>query len=335
MRTYPFVALACAATVFSCGGSDTGSTHHGDDAFTEAPAPVGGPEPHGNPTKFPIVLVHGFMASPTSFWGSFFKVPETLRADGHTVFVPTLPPFDSVEVRAESLARQLEDILHESGASKVNLLAHSMGGLDCRDVITRLGFGDRVASLTTISTPHGGSAVADVILHLLPGDSDRALNALAQAFGDTFSDANQDPHLRAALTALAESTAPGFNEAHPDDERVHYQSWAGVSSVAGISNPADRVACEGNIMTFQGRAHVMEALLVGSAAFVTHGTKLRPNDGLVMVESAKHGEFRGCIPVSHLSELGQISLEGANRRTGLDHLRFYRSLAFELAAKGF
>jgi triacylglycerol lipase len=108
-----------------------------------------------------------------------------------------------------------------------------------------------------------------------------------------------------------------------------------VSSVLGIPNPADRVACENNVSTFKGRAYKMEPLLTASAAFVAHGEALRPNDGLVMVDSAKWGTFRGCVPASHLSELGQISMNRFDPRTGFDHLRFYRNVAFELAAKGF
>jgi triacylglycerol lipase len=275
------------------------------------------------------------MASPTSFWGSFFKVPEALRADGHTVFTPSLPPFDSVAVRSASLATQIDAALADSGAEKVNLIAHSMGGLDARAVVSTLGYGDRVASVTTIATPHRGSAVADVILGLLPGDADEALNAIGDVFASTFSDFSSNSHVREALTALAESEANGFNAATPDDPRVFYQSWTGVASVLGIPNPADVDACEGTLKTFQGRAYKMEALLVKSAAFVAHGTELLPNDGLVRVESGKWGTFRGCLPASHLSELGQVSLTRPDPRTGFDHLRFYRNIAFELSAKGF
>jgi triacylglycerol lipase len=86
-----------------------------------------------------------------------------------------------------------------------------MGGLDSRYLISTLRYGDRIASLTTISTPHGGSAVADVILGELPGDADRALNAIADVFGATFSDVKGNSHLRAALEALAEASVDSFN----------------------------------------------------------------------------------------------------------------------------
>lgn len=333
LRSIVFSGLLAALLGCSASADSAPPDATSDDALTAAPAIVD--DPHGHATRYPIVLVHGFNASPTAPWGSFYRVPEVLRADGHVVFVPSLPPYDSTTVRARSLAAQLDDALRESGADKVNVIAHSMGGLDTRELISTLGYGDRIASLTTISTPHRGSAIADVILSATPVEADRAVNAFARAFGDFFSTQNQSPNVRAVLTSLAESTAPTFNAAHPDDPRVYYQSWAGVSNVGGIVNPADAVACEDHIMTYRGRPHVMEALLTASAGFVSHGVDLRPNDGLVMVESAKWGQFRGCVPASHLSELGQIALPGADRRTGFDHVRFYRNVAYELAEKGF
>jgi len=49
----------------------------------------------------------------------------------------------------------------------VNLIAHSMGGLDARYAICRLGLADRVASLTTIGTPHLGTPLADLGISVL------------------------------------------------------------------------------------------------------------------------------------------------------------------------
>jgi hypothetical protein len=66
-------------------------------------APLG-PEPAGAATRFPIVLAHGFDASPTNRWG-FFGVAEALADDGHDVHVATVPPYNRVAVRAGHLAR--------------------------------------------------------------------------------------------------------------------------------------------------------------------------------------------------------------------------------------
>lgn len=324
-----------AMALGACGAEPEGVPATGEDeALGLLPAANLFAAPHGDRARNPIVLAHGFDASPTNRWG-FYGVAEALRADGHAVCVATVPPYDSPAVRARSLARAVDQCLTTHRARKVNLIAHSMGGLDARELISTLRYGDRVASLTTISSPHRGTRVADVALRLLPGSTDGAIDALASAWGLTYNQLAGDSHVRAAMTALAESSAPAFNASHPDDPRVFYQSWAGVSGVGGLSGPFDADACEGMLLQHPGRADAMNPTLVPMAALTAHGLALRPNDGMATVESAKWGEFRGCIPADHLDEVGQVRHTGADRRTGFDHLRFYRTVAFDLAGQGF
>ena len=329
--TLLFGLALCAA---GCGAPDESALAETDEQIELFAAPALLSPPSGRATRHPIVLTHGFDASPTNRWG-FNGVSQALRQDGHTVIVATVPPYDSPAVRAMHLARYVDQALATGRTGKVNILAHSMGGLDSRELISVLGYGDRVASLTTISSPHRGTRVADVALRLMPGSADDAINALASAWGRTYSTVAQDSHLRDAMSALAESNAARFNAAHPNDTRVYYQSWAGVSSVLGVPNPKDFEACEGRFLTYRKRRDAMDALLVPVAGIVAHGTELRPNDGLATVESAKHGTFRGCIPADHLDQVGQIKDTRRDTRTGFDHLRFYRTVAFDLAKRGF
>ena len=72
---------------------------------------------------------------------------------------------ESLQTRAGLLKTQLEGILASTGAEKIHIVAHSMGGLDARFVIAKLGMAGRVASLTTIGTPHFGSSFADFMLN--------------------------------------------------------------------------------------------------------------------------------------------------------------------------
>ena len=291
-----------------------------------------GPDPQGDAARYPIVLAHGFDASPTNRWG-YYRVAEALEADGHTVIIAEVPPYHAVSERAAHLARFVDEGLDE--AERVNIIAHSMGGLDSRHVISQLGYGDRIASLTTISSPHRGSAVADVALKLLPGVFDGAVNALAGAWGRTYSDVSDDADVRAAMYDISQTAAADRNAATPDVAGVYYQSWAGVSSVLGLRNGKDADACEGLGFADPSKPDKMHASLVPMAAFTAGGTALRPNDGMVTVESAKWGVFQGCIPADHLDEVGQPKHDDANENTGFDHVRFYRNVAFDLAAQGF
>jgi triacylglycerol lipase len=117
-----------------------------------------------------IVLVHGILGfSQLTFGGlrvaDYFRlIPDALRQDGHHVPIPPhLNPAGSIAQRAQDLKNYLEQNPEVSGR-KVHLIAHSMGGLDARFMLAKLGMADRVFSLTTISTPHHGSPVADIVV---------------------------------------------------------------------------------------------------------------------------------------------------------------------------
>src|SRR6185295_1663942 len=73
------------------------------------------------------------------------------------------------EVRAQAIAKQIDTILARTGKAKVNLVGHSQGGLDARILASPNGlkYGDRIASVTTVATPHRGTKVADAALGLL------------------------------------------------------------------------------------------------------------------------------------------------------------------------
>jgi triacylglycerol lipase len=172
----PLVAVSlvaisgCAADTSADGAGEASQT--GEDAFT------------ARASKHAIVLAHGFDGSRTNRW-SFYQVADKLRADGHVVHEAQVSPYKGVPARAAELAAHIDAAQRECrakpgcDASKVHIIAHSMGGLDSRYLISKLGYGDRVASLTTISTPHRGSAIADVLLKIIPDDLDKAVNAMA------------------------------------------------------------------------------------------------------------------------------------------------------------
>lgn len=317
------VAVGCAADPEA--ESQTEESQTGEDAFT------------AHVSSHAIVLAHGFDASTTNRW-SFYKVADKLRADGHLVHSAQVSPYKGVPDRAAQLAVHVDAALAECrakvgcDASKVHIIAHSMGGLDSRWLISKLGYADRVASLTTISTPHRGSNIADVLLKVIPDDVTGAVNAMASVWGRTFTerDLADDSDVKAALASISEKqTRETFNPQVPDDPRVTYLSWAGVSEVIGIPNPKDYDACEGRLQTRLGIRDGMDPTLVPAAGFVAHGIELRPNDGMVTVESAKWGKFMGCVPADHLDEVGQVRDSG-NPLTGFNHLEFYRKIASSL-----
>lgn len=128
---------------------------------------------------FPIVLVHGF-ARFDIFTGILRGIPGLafdhfhyfngiaahLTAHGFgPVFAPTLEFTAASATRAVTLKKAIEGYLGETGAEKVDIIAHSMGGLDARRMINDLGMAERVASLSTIGTPHLGTILSDHIVN--------------------------------------------------------------------------------------------------------------------------------------------------------------------------
>ena len=113
--------------------------------------------------RTPVVLVHGLFGFDQIGIGAaslhyFPGVSAQLGAAGNRVLIPALSPTGGVERRARQLKRFL---LRNAPHEPVHLIAHSLGGLDARYMISRLGMADRVLSLTTISTPHRGTPFAD------------------------------------------------------------------------------------------------------------------------------------------------------------------------------
>jgi len=131
-------------------------------------------------TNLPIVLAHGIARfdilavilrqklnlpeDDLSEQLQYFKgIKSHLEAHGFSVSHPNQDFAGSVDFRAEQLRDRVNDLLQASGSPKVHIIAHSMGGLDARHMIVDKGMADRVATLTTIGTPHHGSPVADRI----------------------------------------------------------------------------------------------------------------------------------------------------------------------------
>ncbi len=131
---------------------------------------------------FPIILAHGiarfdilvelqrerFNLPDDRFSDEFqyFKGIKThLEANGFpNVYRPNEDFAGSVDKRARQLKDRVNEALAQTGAGKAHIIAHSMGGLDARRMIVDLEMADKIASLTTIGTPHFGTILADHVI---------------------------------------------------------------------------------------------------------------------------------------------------------------------------
>ena len=104
------------------------------------------------PTKYPIILAHGIAAKQLRVLNAFGNIGRELEAVGNKVYIADTDGFGAIETNAEQLRCFVDRVLKETGAEKVNIIAHSKGGLDSKYMITHLGMEDKVASLTTLCT---------------------------------------------------------------------------------------------------------------------------------------------------------------------------------------
>ncbi|MDQ3185157.1 MAG: thioesterase [Pseudomonadota bacterium] len=104
-----------------------------------------------------LALLHGFLGFSRRGPIEYFRGVEHALREMHIIpLMPEVSPAGTIAERAEALARQL----FLSDAPTFALVAHSMGGLDARHLITYLDPHRRIKSLLTVATPHRGSPLA-------------------------------------------------------------------------------------------------------------------------------------------------------------------------------
>ena len=217
----------------------------------------------------PIVLHHGlfgfgeFSAGPVKLT-YFGAIARGIAARGHPLVLSGVHPTAGVATRARQLKETILRQLRALGRrrDKVVVVAHSMGGLDARYMISKLGMEDRVEALLTITCPHRGSPFADwCVLHFEKRfGAYRLLNSIGvdvQAGND-----------------LTTASCRRFNDEVVDSPRVKYYSVSAArpwNLVPPFALPSWRI-----VQDAEGE-----------------------NDGLVSVKSSTWGTHLGVWPADH------------------------------------
>lgn len=225
--------------------------------FTLTLAPLTASASGYTQTKYPIVLVHGLFGAETiAGVPYFYQIPSGLSKDGAKVFEVNVSALNDNVARGEQLLAQVQQILATTGAKKVNLIGHSQGGQTSRYVAAVRP--DLVASVTSVNTPHKGSAVADAVLGIAPNGSftQAVLASIANGLGDLIellAGADGLPQdSAAALNALSSVGAGQFNAAYPQGiptsscgsgasvvNNVRYYSWSGTGVLTNVLDVSD------------------------------------------------------------------------------------------------
>jgi len=266
-------------------------------------------------TKYPVILAHGMGASAEIlgildyWWG----IPEALDGEGCDVYITSVNGMDSTRAKAEHFRTQFLQILAVSGASKANIIGHSHGTLYTRDAISNLGLASSVVSHTSIAGPHRGSALADLIMFSYSADVvDLLGGSLNFIYAFIFGDTNPNS-IENGYDVCTDYMKYTFNPQTQNAAGVYYQSWAAKA----------KTSCPSVILEIP-----WAIMLVEEGA----------NDGLVSVESAKWGNFRGVedaawysVGCDHLNIVGQLF----GVTPGFDENEFYVDLVTDLKARGY
>ncbi|SPQ26630.1 adc9743a-b0b7-420c-a1ba-15d6cb268339 [Thermothielavioides terrestris] len=242
--------------------------------------------------KHPIVLAHGLLGFAE------LKLAGSL-----------LPGIPGIQYW-RGIKEALKDIEAHARGKSVNIVAHSMGGLDARYMISQLQpAGVDVKSLVTVGTPHHGSPFADFLIdeigpHYLP----RLYDLWERTTG-------WEPGAFAQLTTRYMDQE--FNPKTPDDPTVRYFSYgAMVRGKPPLLSP------------FRHSHRVIEE-------------REGPNDGLVSVESSKWGTYKGTLlGVNHLdlinwsNRLRFVVQKWMGRPPSFNAVAFYLDIGDMLAKEG-
>lgn len=179
-------------------------------------------------TKYPIVLIHGIFFRDFTLFNYWGRIPQTLKIHGATVFYGKHQSALTVKESARELTSRIKLIVERSNCEKVNIIAHSKGGLDCRYAISEFGLAPYVASLTTINTPHRGCLFAEKLLYAIP---ESIKNKVAKAYNTTLTLlGDETPDFLAAVNDLTAEYCKKLNEEISFPEGIYSQSVGSVMS---------------------------------------------------------------------------------------------------------
>ena len=261
-------------------------------------------------TKYPLLLVHGIFFrdfEKLNYWG---RVPEELIKNGATIYYGNHSSSLSVSDSAEELADRIKQIIKETNCKKVNVIAHSKGGLDTRYAISNLGMDKYIASLSMINTPNHGCLFADYLLNKAPkGLKDKVAsgyNFTLKKLGD------KDPDFIAGVTDLTTKNVEELNKKMKSNKNVYYRAYGSVLKKA-TSGRFPLNLTNNFVGHFDGK-----------------------NDGLVGIESFPLDNNFTLIETPYKRGISHGDVIDLNRENidGYDVREFYVQLVKELKEKG-
>lgn len=261
-------------------------------------------------TKYPILLIHGVFFRDFRYLNYWGRIPAELQKNGAICFYGNQQSAASVANSAAELAARIKEITQQTGCEKVNIIAHSKGGLDSRWAVSHCGAAPYVASITTINTPHLGCGFADYLLKKI---SPAIQNKVASGYNATLKKlGDSSPDFMAAVRDLTATACAEFNKQTPTPEGIYCQSVGSVlKKPSGGRFPLNFT-------------HPLVKYFDGA------------NDGLVAEPSCRWGERYTLVSAYGKRGVSHGDMIDMNRENfdGLDIREFYVSLVSKLRERG-
>ncbi|MCC5952978.1 MAG: alpha/beta fold hydrolase [Acidimicrobiia bacterium] len=239
--TAAMVTLVLVAVVLVGAPTPAAAQHHGPD---------------------PVVIVAG------TFSPAFANEPlaARLRADGYQVHIFELPGLGLGDIRSSSaaLGAFVDQVLASSGATRVDLVGHSQGGLVARGYVRDFGGAAKVDSLISLGSPHKGTYVANLANFFGFGNCLAIVACEQMRIGSSYlqdlnagSDTIAPVRYTNIYTSYDELVRPVSNAALSDGAvniRVQSQCWARVVGHVGLI--VDGTVYSGVRQALEGRSNI-------------------------------------------------------------------------------
>ena len=266
------------------------------------------PQPEIIRLQHPVLLCHGYGSVAGLIRPSALHVPcMMLRSYGVHAFAPNTLPYGEIATRAQEWIEKMDILRERYGFEKFNVIGHSMAGLDIRYAISRLHAADRIASLTTIATPHRGTSIAELLL-TTPDLIQEAVSGIFNFLGEGVYPKNKSDSIGALRQLTRAYVVDTFNPEVEDHPGVQYFSYSAAVG-KGTDAPLNPVYRFQNVQIYQ---------------------KEGKNDAFVSEKSAVWGSHVKTVSISHIEQMViQVSRE---RKSLVED--FWRDVVLHLQEQG-
>jgi len=257
-------------------------------------------------TKYPIVFVHGVNTNSDSV-NFAIKLMDRLEENGAKTYRTFVTAWDSTHNKGVQWRAEVLRILAISGASKINVIAHSNGVIYARYAVTNLGLGNKIASMTLMCGPNRGTEAADIALKILPTWVEPVADQLFAWIFPADVNGSISQNAYDLTTSYMQNV---FNPNTPDVAGIYYQSYGAKIKFAALNSILEPLWLL--ILPFGGA-----------------------NDGIIPTYSAPWTNFKGILTGAWWGNgLDHLDIISGETRSGWGSDDFFINIAIDLKSKG-